>query len=129
MKSFPRADRVAAQIHKVLSEVLAKKIKDPRLETAVVTGVKMSRDIKTAIIYYTVSGDEKAKASAAKGFQEARGYIKRTLAGRLGLRYMPEIKFFYDESIEYGAHIDNLIRSIHANDGNGTGSNIPVEEE
>jgi hypothetical protein len=62
MKSFPRADRVAAQIHKVLSEVLAKKIKDPRLEMAVVTGVKMSRDIKTAIVYYSVSGDENTKA-------------------------------------------------------------------
>jgi ribosome-binding factor A len=128
MKSFPRADRVAAQIHKVLSEVLAKKIKDPRLDPTVITGVKMSRDIKTAIVYYTVSGDKKVKASAAKGFQEARGYIKRTLAGRLGLRYMPEIKFYYDESIEYGAHIDNLIRSIHSEDGNGTGT-FPAEEE
>jgi ribosome-binding factor A len=128
MKSFPRADRVAAQIHKVLSEVLAKKIKDPRLQMAVVTGVKMSRDIKTAIVYYSVSGDENTKAQVARGFQEAQGYIKRTLAGRLGLRYMPEIKFFYDESIEYGAHIDNLIRSIHSDEGNGTG-NIPAEEE
>ncbi len=128
MKSFPRADRVAAQIHKVLSEVLAKKIKDPRLDTAVVTGVKMSRDIKTAIVYYTVSGQKGAKEGAAKGFQEARGYIKRTLAGRLGLRYMPDIKFFYDESIEYGAHIENLIRSIHSSEGNGT-DNIPAEEE
>ena len=128
MKSFPRADRVAAQIHKVLSEVLAKKIKDPRLDMAVVTGGKMSRDIKTAIVYYTVSGDKRAKASAAKGFQEARGYIKRTLAGRLGLRYMPEINFCYDESIEYGAHIDNLIRSIQTNDENRTG-NFPSEEE
>jgi len=128
MKSFPRADRVAAQIHKVLSEVLKKKIKDPRLDMAVVTGVKMSRDIKTASVYYTVSGEKEAKVSAAKGFQEARGYIKRTLAGSLGLRYMPEIRFFYDESIEYGAHIDNLIRSIHSNGENGTG-NFPAEEE
>ncbi len=128
MKSFPRADRVAAQIHKVLSEVLAKKIKDPRLDPAVITGVKMSRDIKTAIVYYTVSGGKRVKDSAAKGFQEARGYIKRTLAGSLGLRYMPEIKFYYDESIEYGAHIDNLIRSTHSNDGNETG-NFPAEEE
>ena len=128
MKSFPRADRVAAQIHKVLSEVLAKKIKDPRLDMAVVTGVKMSRDLKTAMIYYAVSGDEKTKASVAKGFQEARGFIRRTLAGSLGLRYMPEIRFVYDESIEYGAHIDNLIRSIHTDDANGTGD-FPAEEE
>ena len=126
MKSFPRADRVAAQIHKVLSEVLRKKIKDPRLDMAVVTAVKMSRDIKTAMVYYTVSGSEEAKVGAAKGFAEARGYIKRLLAGHLGLRYMPDVKFFYDESIDYGAHIDNLIRSIHKDDA--TDNNAAEEE-
>jgi ribosome-binding factor A len=88
----------------------------------------MARDIKTAVVYYSVSGSEGAREDAARGFAEARGYIKRILAGKLGLRYMPEIKFFYDESIEYGTRIDNLIRSIHSDEGNGTG-NIPAEEE
>jgi ribosome-binding factor A len=117
MKSYPRADRVAALILKVLSESLQKKVKDPRLEMAVITSVKMSRDIKTARIYYSVSGSERAKADAKKGFQEARGYIKRVLAKQLGLRYMPDIKFFYDESIDYGSKIEGLIKSIHVNDG------------
>jgi ribosome-binding factor A len=126
MKTYPRADRVAAQIQKVLSEVLRKKIKDPRLEAALITGVKMSRDIKTANVYYTVTGGKGSKDETAKGFQEAHGYIKRTLAGQLGLRYMPEIRFYYDESIEYGAHIDNLIKSIHSNDGT---DNLTIEEK
>lgn len=116
MKSFPRADRVAAHIQKVLSESLHIKVKDPRLEMTVITGVKMSRDIKTARIYYSVSGGERAKMAAKKGFQEARGYIKRLLAKQLGLRYMPEIKFYYDESIDYGSKIESLIKSIHVND-------------
>lgn len=126
MKSFPRADRVAAQIHKVLSEVLTKKIKDPRLDMAVVTGVKVSRDVKTANIYYTVTSGKRSKDEVAKGFQDARGFIKRVLASQLGLRYMPEVKFFYDASIDYGAHIDNLIKSIHTDNGTG---NISAEEE
>lgn len=116
MKSFPRADRVAAHIQKVLSESLHVKVKDPRLEMAVITGVKMSRDIKTARIYYTVTGDNRAKTAAKEGFQEARGYIKRVLAKQLGLRYMPDIKFFYDKSIDYGSNIESLIKSIHVND-------------
>lgn len=116
MKSFPRADRVAAHIQKVLSESLHVKVKDPRLEMAVITGVKMSRDIKTARVYYTVSGGNRAKTAAKKGFQEARGYIKRVLARQLGLRYMPEIHFYYDDSIDYGSNIESLIRSIHVND-------------
>lgn len=126
MKSFPRSDRVAAQIHKVLSEVLQKKIKDPRLDMAVITGVKMARDVKTAVVYYTVTSGKGSKDEVAKGFQDARGYIKRVLASQLGLRYMPEVKFFYDASIDYGAHIDNLIRSTHSDDGTG---NISTEEE
>ena len=126
MKSFPRADRVAAQIHKVLSEVLTKKIKDPRLDMAVVTGVKMSRDVKMANVYYTITGGKGSRDEVAKGFLDARGYIKRVLARQLGLRYMPEVNFFYDTSIDYGAHIDNLIKSIHSDDGTG---NISAEEE
>ena len=126
MKSFPRADRVAAQIHKVLSEVLQKKIKDPRLDMVVITGVTMSRDVKTALVYYTVTSGKGSKDEVAKGFQDARGYIKRVLASQLGLRYMPEVKFFYDASIDYGAHIDNLIKSTYSDDGTG---NISTEEE
>lgn len=117
MKSYPRSERVAAHIQKVLSESLHKKVKDPRLEMAVITGVKVSRDIKSARIYYAVSGDEHAKVAVKKGFQEAGGYIKRILAQQLGLRYMPDIKFCYDESIDYGANIESLIKSIHVNDG------------
>ncbi len=117
MKSFPRSDRVAAHIQKVLSTALLKKIKDPRLDMAVVTGVKMSRDIKTARIYYTITGGDRAKKDVQQGFEEAKGYIKRVLAQQLGLRYMPEIKFFYDESIDYGSNIETLIKRIHAKDG------------
>lgn len=126
MKAFGRADRVAVQIQKVLSELLLKKTKDPRLDMAVVTGVKMSRDIRTANIYFTVTGGRESKDQTMKGFQDAHGFLKRTLAKQLGLRYMPEIKFIYDESIDYGAHIDNLIKSIHSDDGTG---NISTEEE
>jgi ribosome-binding factor A len=93
---------------------------------ALITGVKMSRDIKTANVYYAVTGGKGSKDETAKGFQEARGYIKRALAGQLGLRYMPEIRFYYDESIDYGAHNDNLIKSIHSNDGTG---NKSIEKE
>ena len=116
MKSFPRADRVSAHIQKVLAEVLKKKIKDPRLESVVVTGVKMAQDIKSARIYYSISGSRQAREQAARGFNDARGYIKRLLAKQLGLRYMPEIKFYYDDSIDYGGHIESLLKKIHVDD-------------
>ncbi|MBW2367327.1 MAG: 30S ribosome-binding factor RbfA [Deltaproteobacteria bacterium] len=116
MKSFPRADRVSAQIQKVLAEVLRKKIKDPRLEAVVITAVKMAQDIKSARVYYAVSGSRHAREQAGRGFDDARGYIKRLLAKKLGLRYMPEVRFFYDESIDYGDHIDSLLKTVHVDD-------------
>ena len=112
MIPFSRADRVSGLIQEVLSELLKKKIRDPRLAMATITSVKMSRDLKMARIYFTIYGDSEKSEAAVKGFESARGFIKRSLARRLGLRYMPDLKFFFDESFEYGSHIDQLLEKI-----------------
>lgn len=108
---------MSGQIRKNLSELLYKEIKDPRLEGVIITGVKMSRDLKLATIYFTAphqvtSDDVQYKEEAAKGFQSALSFIKRTLAQNLGLRYMPDFKFHYDESFEYGARIETVLRAL-----------------
>ncbi|MBU1712824.1 MAG: 30S ribosome-binding factor RbfA [Proteobacteria bacterium] len=117
MTLFSRADRVAGQIQKILSEILIKDIKDPRLDMATITGVKMSNDLKLARIYFTISGSNKSAEDAAKGFKSASGYLKRTLASQLGLRYMPALSFFYDESFDYGARIETLLKTLKNDDG------------
>ncbi len=117
MKPFARSDRVCGQIHKVLSDVLLKRIKDPRLKSATITDVKMSRDLRIARIYFTTTGNKKSVEEAIEGFKSAIGYVKRTLAGQLGLRYMPELRFFYDESFDYGSHIDKILKDVKADDG------------
>jgi ribosome-binding factor A len=117
MIPFSRADRVGGLIQKVLSNILKKNISDPRLKMATITGVKVSRDLKQARIYFITSGDRQKKGAAIKGFSSAHGFIKRTLAHELDLKYMPDIKFLYDESLEYGAHIDELIESIKNENG------------
>ena len=120
MIPFTRSDRVSGLIQKVLSEILQKDIKDPRLKMSTITGVEVSRDLKQARIYFTTPDGEQAKYAAIKGLDSARGYIKRTLAQELGLKYMPDIKFLYDESLEYGSRIDRLIKLTK--DKNGTDS-------
>jgi ribosome-binding factor A len=117
MIPFSRADRVGGLIQKVLSNILKKSIKDPRLKMATITGVKVSRNLKQARIYFTISGGSQKKGAAIKGFNSAHGFIKRTLAHELELKYMPDIKFFYDESLDYGTHIDELIESIKSENG------------
>jgi len=121
MKPFSRSDRVSGQIKKVLSDILLKKIKDPRLESATITGVKMSRDLKFARVYFVTSGGKESMEAAIEGFKSALGYVKRKLAAQLGLRYMPELRFFYDDSFDYGSRIDKIIKSVKSeNEFNNT---------
>ena len=117
MITFARSDRVSGLIQKVLSEILQKNIGDPRLKMATITGVKVSRDLKIARIYFTTPDGELKKEAAVSGFNSARGFIKRILAHELGLKYMPDIKFFYDESLEYGSRIDSLIKLTKEKNG------------
>lgn len=124
MKSFERSERVGGQIQKVVSDILRKEISDPRLNRVAVSGVKLSKDLRNAKIYFTLTEGKYTREDAIEGFQSAMGYIKRTLAARLGLRYMPELRFYYDASFDYGSQIDKVLKSIDSEDGS---SHTPLE--
>ena len=123
MIPFSRADRVSGLIQEVLSDLLKKDIHDPRLQMATITSVKMSRDLKLARVYFSIHGGSAKTEAAAKGFESARGFIKRSLARKLGLRYMPDLVFFYDDSFDYGSHIDELLKRITTENGRSNQSN------
>ena len=117
MIPFTRSERVSGLIQQVLSEILKKDIGDPRLKMATITEVEVTRDLRLARIYFTTPDGKQKKDKAIKGFNSARGFIKRILAKEIELKYMPDIKFFYDDSMEYGAHIDELIKSTKIKNG------------
>ncbi len=123
MKSYSRSNRVSGHIQKVLTDILHKKVKDPRLEAVTITGVNISSDLRMARIYFTSTGKSKNIEQVREGFKSARGYVKRVLAGQLGLRYMPDIQFIYDKSFDYGTHIDEVLKSIKTD--HGTDHQIP----
>ena len=112
MTGFARADRVARLIQQLLAELLQRELSDPRLQAATVTDVKVTRDLRVARVYFAAAGGAAAAADMARGFERASGFIKRSLGPRLGLRYMPEIEFYYDESFDRGARIDRLLKSV-----------------
>lgn len=116
MTGFSRADRVGGLIQQLLAELLQKDISDPRLQMATITQVKVTKDLRRARIYFTSAGGQELSEQTAQGFRSAVGFIKRHLGPRLGLRYMPELEFFYDESFDHGARIDQLLKSISSND-------------
>ena len=116
MKPFTRSDRVAGLLKQVLSDILQKKIKDPRLQMITITSIKMSRDLRLARIYFIISGDRKEIEETNQGLKNAIGYIKHALAREVDLRYIPDLKFYYDESFDYGSRIDKLLNSLNSDD-------------
>ncbi|MEJ2155943.1 MAG: 30S ribosome-binding factor RbfA [Desulfobacteraceae bacterium] len=116
MKPYTRSDRVGGLIQQVLAELLLTEISDPRLSQTTITAVKVSRDLRFARIYFATSGRDGAAEAAKEGFNRACGFVKRELAQRLGLRYMPDLKFFYDDAIDRGARMEQLIKLVKEND-------------
>lgn len=116
MKPFSRGDRVGGLIQQVVAELLHKQINDPRLTGATITGVKMSRDLRLAKIYFCTPAGEASRQDALDGFERARGFLKRELAQRLTLRYMPDLRFYYDGSIDYATRIEQLLKAVKQDD-------------
>ncbi|NTV95303.1 MAG: 30S ribosome-binding factor RbfA [Thiobacillus sp.] len=104
---FPRSRRVAEQIRQELADILWREIKDPRVKGVTITSVEVTSDLEHAKVWFTVMiGDRQA---VAKGLHNSIGFLRRELAHRMRLRMVPSLTFQYDESIERGAHLSQLI--------------------
>lgn len=107
-----RSERVAAAIRREASILLQEKLKDPRIGFVTVTGAAITEDLRSAVIYYSVLGDDKAAKLAEKGLKSALPFIKKELAWRLKLRYAPDLKLKIDETLKSKERIDELLRKI-----------------
>jgi ribosome-binding factor A len=114
---YKRADKVGDLIRKEISQILVGELKDPRIGFVTITKVAVSDDLRVAKVYYSVFGGEDQKEESYQGLESATGYIKRELGMRVRLKYMPEIQFLFDDSLEYGEHIEELLRSVKHSDG------------
>ncbi len=113
---MPRMERVDDEICKQLNVIIAREMKDPRLDTLVnVTSVEVTKDLKTAKAYVSVLDTAKQK-DVLVALNGSAAYIRGLLFDRLKIRLVPHITFFADNSLEYGAKIDRLIKEIHKDD-------------
>ena len=113
-----RIRRVAEQIKKDVSAIIAAEIKDPRVASLTsVTDVDLSKDLRYASVYVSIYGTEDEKESTLQTLIRASGFIRGEIGRRIRLRYTPEINFFIDNSLEYGAHIEQVIKSLHGEPG------------
>mgnify|MGYP002588069278 CR=1 FL=1 len=112
-KNSIKNTRINGEVQKVLSEIIRKEIKDPRINpmTSVVT-VEVAPDLKTCKAYISVLGDEQSQKDTIAGLKSAEGYIRRELARTINMRNTPEIRFIVDQSIEYGVNISKKIDEV-----------------
>ena len=106
-----RTDRIAEEIKKVISEMIQSELKDPRVKGLIsITKVTITKDLKFCKIYVSVMGADKEEV--LQGIKSGAGYMRKELGNRVQIRILPELQFVIDDSIEYGAHIDKVIRDI-----------------
>lgn len=109
-----RSNRVGEQMKKELSEIIGRKLKDPRIGFVTVTDVAVTGDLQQATVYISVLGDSKQREDTLKGLEKAKGFMRSEIGQRIRLRKTPELFFEFDESIDYGNRIETLISKIHA---------------
>jgi ribosome-binding factor A len=100
---------MADQIQRDVAELLRTEVKDPRVGLVTLTGVEISTDHRHAKIFFTVLGDSRQVELASEGLGHAAGFLRARLASAMRLRVMPELHFVYDESVEHGARLSQLI--------------------
>ena len=107
-----RADRVAAEIHKALSELLVRRSKDPRLEQVTITAVRLTPDLRLARVFFTLLDDRADRAACLAALRHAQPFLRRSVAEALALRYAPDFTFAYDTELEGARRIDALLRGL-----------------
>ena len=111
-----RAERVADQIQRELAALLRDEVKDPRVGRITVTAVDVSADLSHAKIFFThLAGSEHAD-EAVHALQHTAGFLRSELSHRLGLYSVPQLHFEYDDSIENGLRLSQLIDEAVAAD-------------
>jgi ribosome-binding factor A len=108
-----RTARINALMKREISQIIQRELNDPRLQFVSVTHVEVSRDLQHARVEFSVLGGRDQVNAAQRGLDHARGLIRRLVAGRVSFRHIPQIEFFYDQSIERGIKLEQTLKEIH----------------
>ena len=119
-----RPERVAHLIQREISELLERELRDPRLQGhwVSVTGVDVTDDLSSARVFVSMLEGGPSRQEALAALERASGFLRHALAPRLGLREVPELRFLFDDSIERGSRVEDLLRRL------ARGETIPDED-
>jgi ribosome-binding factor A len=130
-----RQARIGDQIRVELSEMLARQVRDPGIGFLTITHVKVTPDLQQARVYYTTIGDDKARTDTRRALERALPFLRRQIGQRLRLRRVPELAFFFDESVEKQDRIEKILNDLEAEraaaapDADDTPAGDPVDDE
>jgi len=108
-RDYSRTLRVAEQIQRELADLLRLEVKDPRIGMVTLTDVEVTADYGHAKVFFTLLGNAEQVAAAAAGLNHAAGFLRHELGQRVKLRSVPQLHFTYDESVERGIRLSQLI--------------------
>ncbi|WP_439840240.1 30S ribosome-binding factor RbfA [Aeromonas veronii] len=111
-REFSRTRRVGQQIQREIALILQREVKDPRIGMVTVSDVEVSRDLNYAKIYVTflqLENDAERIMEGLQGLTEAAGYIRSLLGSAMRLRVVPELRFYYDQTLVEGMRLSNLV--------------------
>jgi len=134
-----RRERLAEEIRTTVADLVATKLKDPRIGFVTVTRAEVTADLMLARVHVSVLGDDAQREASLQGLRQAAGFVRRELGRRLRLRLTPEVSFVYDRGIEAADRIAQLIGEIEAapgapqpgsaETGGDEGAGIPAADE
>jgi ribosome-binding factor A len=105
-------ERVGETLKEEIGVIIEGELGDPRIALCTVTEIMLAPDNKSARVYIEVAGDEDEAEQTITAINAAKGYIKRELLQRMGVRHIPELHFVLDKSQQYGTRIDDLLGRI-----------------
>jgi len=109
-----RVEKLQELMKQEISEIILRELKDPRIGFITVTSVECTGDLREAKVYVSLMGNEKQIKDSWQGLMSSLGFIRREIGKRIRLRFTPELKFELDKSLDYSAHIQELLLKIKA---------------
>ena len=115
-RQYERTDRISAEVMREVERIIREDVSDPRTDCMFsVTHVDVTRDLRYAKVYVSIYEEEK-REPMMKALKSAAGFVRHNLGRRVQLRYTPELQFIADDSIQYGAHILEVLRKVERED-------------
>ena len=122
-----RVEKVQELMKQEISQIILRELKDPRIGFVTVTSVECTGDLREAKVYVSLMGNESQVKSCWMGLNSSLGFIRREIGKRIRLRVTPEISFALDKSLDYSAHIQELLLKIKAEDEAKAKDSAPEE--